>query len=199
MIQFGEPRVGPHYVEWPIEGGLLAKGGGTWRIESHGGRVEAVAEGHRPALPRPVYDLTHRHVHLLLTRLYLLRLHGDEPMPGRRALREDRVRAAAVDVAFCLTVAGLTGRRRPRRTLMIAAAYHVACWSIFGRTLGGLVLRERVVSVDGSGLTPTQALLRFALLPVSLVAGRPVHDEITGTTVIEDQKERGGRRRPLNL
>lgn len=185
MLRFGEPRVGPNYVEWPIEGGLLARGGGTWRIESRDGRVEAVAQGHRPALPRPVYDLTHRHVHLLLTRLYLLRLRGIEPAPGRRALREDRVRAAAVDVAFCLTLAGLTGRRRPRRTLLIAAAYHVACWTIFGRTLGGLVLRERVVSVDGSRLTPTQAMLRFALLPVSWVTRQPVHDEIAGTTVIE--------------
>ena len=186
MIKFGEPRVGRDFVEWPIEGGLLAKGGGTWRIESEDGRVVAVAAGHRPVLPRPVYDLTHRHVHLLLTRLYLLRLHGDDPMPGRRAPREGRIRAAAVDIAFCLTLAGLTGRRRPRRTLVIAAAYHVACWSIFGRTLGGLVLRERVVSVDGSPLTPTQSLLRFALLPVSWLARRPVHDEITGTNVIED-------------
>lgn len=184
MLRFGEPRVGPNYVEWPIEGGLLARGGGTWRIEDKSGRVTATALGHRPALPRLVYDLSHRHVHTLLTHLYLLRLRGREPLPGREASNEDRVRAAAVDVAFCLSLAGVTGLRRPRRTLMLMAAYHVACWSLFGRTLGGLVLRERVVAVDGSRLTPTQSLMRFALLPVAWLARRPVHDEIAGTTVI---------------
>lgn len=186
MLRFGEPRVGANFVEWPIEGGLLARGGGTWRIEAGDGRLRATATGHRPALPRLVYDLSHRHVHLLLTRLYLMRVRGEEPRPGRQASREDRARSAAVDVAFCLSLAGVTGLRRPRRVLLLLAAYHVACWSITGRTLGGLVLRERVVSLDGSRLTPTQALYRFALLPVSLVVRRPVHDEVAGTTVIRD-------------
>lgn len=186
MLRFGEPRVGANFVEWSIEGGLLARGGGTWRIEDRDGRVEAAATHHRPALPRVAYDLSHRHVHRLLTRLYLLRLRGEEPPPGRKAPREDRARSAAVDVAFCLSLAGVTRLRRPRRVLLLLAAYHVACWSISGRTLGGLVLRERVVSLDGSRLTPTQALYRFALLPVSWVVRRPLHDEIAGTTVIRD-------------
>lgn len=186
VLRFGEPRVGRNFVEWPIEGGLLARGGGTWRIEAKQGRVTATAQGHRPALPRALYDLSHRHVHLLFTRLYLLRLRGKEPPPGREAPNEDRVRAAAVDVAFCLSVAGVTGLRRPRRTLMLMAAYHVACWSLFGRTLGGLVLRERVVALDGARPTPTQSLLRLVLLPVSWITRRPLHDEIAGTTVIED-------------
>lgn len=185
MLRFGEPRVGANFVEWPIEGGLLAKGGGTWRIEAADGRVQATATRHRPALPRTVYDLSHRLVHLLLTRLYLLRLRGEEPLPGRKASREDRARSAAVDVAFCLSLAGVTGLRRPRRVLLLLAAYHVACWSTTGRTLGGLVLRERVVAFDGSRVSTTQALYRFALMPVSWLAGRPVHDEIAGTTVIE--------------
>lgn len=186
MIRFGEPKVGANFVEWPIEGGLLARGGGTWRIEAIDGRVRATATRHRPALPRLAYDLSHRHVHVLLTHLYLLRLRGRTPAPGREASSEDRVRSAAVDLAFCLSLAGVTGLRRPRRTLLLLAAYHVACWSLTGRTLGGLVLRERVVSVDGSPLTPAQSLFRFALLPVSWIARRPVHDEVTGTTVIED-------------
>lgn len=185
IIRFGEPRVGRNSVEWPIEGGLLARGGGTWRIEAREGRVTATATRHSPALPRLLYDLSHRHVHLLFTRLYLLRLRGKEPPPGREAVQDERARAAAVDFAFCLSIAGVTGLRRPRRTLLLMAAYHVACWSLFGRTLGGMVLRERVVALDGGRLTPTQSLLRFALLPMSWLARRPVHDEIAGTTVIE--------------
>lgn len=186
MLRFGKPQVGPNFVEWPIEGGLLAKGGGKWRIEATNGKVQATATGHRPALSRLAYDLSHRHVHLLLTRLYLLRLRAHEPPPGPEASREDRARSAAVDVAFCLTVAGVAGLRRPRRTLLLLTAYHVACWSLTGRTLGGLVMRERVVSLDGSRLTPAQALFRFALFPVSWLSQRPVHDEIAGTTVIKD-------------
>ena len=149
LIRFGKQRVDRDSVEWPIEGGLLARPGGTWQIKSKDGVVSATATGHRPAIPRPIYDISHLQVHLLATHLFLLRLRQNEPMPGIEAPREDRLRAAAIDVAFCLTLARLTGRRRLRRTVMITAAYHVACWSLFGQTLGGVVLRERVMSVDG--------------------------------------------------
>jgi hypothetical protein len=184
LLRFGDPRVDTGSVEWPIEGGLLARGGGRWRIESKNGTVTAAAIGHHPAIPRPLYDVTHLQVHLLATRLYLLRIRGGQASPGIEASREDRVRAAAVDLAFCLTLARLTGRRRPRRALLIAAAYHVACWSVAGRTLGGLVMRERVVALDGTHPTVAQSMFRFALLPLSWVAGRPVHDEMAATQVI---------------
>lgn len=187
LIRFAEPRVDRHSVEWLIEGGVLAQPGGRWRLQSEGGLVSATATGHRPRLPRPLYDVSHLQVHLLATRLFLLRLRRHEPSPGIEAPREDRLRAAAVDLAFCLTLARLTGRRRLRRTVIIAAAYHVACWSVFGRTLGGTVLRERVVSLDGSRPTATQSMLRFALLPLSWIARRPLHDEIAATTVITDR------------
>ena len=187
LLRFGAPRVTRHAVEWPIEGGLLAgRPGGSWRVEAAKGRVEATVTGYTPSLPRPVYDLSHLQVHLLFTRLYLLRLRGREPAPGVSATPADRLRAAAVDVAFCLTLAGLTGRRRLGKTLAIVAAYHVACWSIGGRTLGGVVMRQRVVAVDGSRPTPTQSLLRLALLPLSWVLRRPVHDEAAFTDVIAD-------------
>jgi hypothetical protein len=186
LLTFGPARVGTTWVEWPITGGILARSGGRWRIESDGGIVTATAIDHRPTLPRPVYDFTHLQVHLLATRLYLLRVRGREASPGVEASREDRVRAAAVDVAVCLTLARLAGRRSPRRTILIAAAYHVACWSLAGRTLGGLVMRERVIALDGSRPTVTQSMFRFALLPLSWFAGRPVHDEIAATKVIED-------------
>ncbi|TMG61545.1 MAG: RDD family protein [Chloroflexi bacterium] len=73
-----------------------------------------------------------------------------------------------------------------RRTLFVIAVYHIVCWSISGRTLGGLVMRQRVAAIDGTRLTPTQALLRLALTPVSWLSRRPVHDEIAATEVIAD-------------
>lgn len=186
LLRFGDESVGRDFVEWPIEGGILARPGGVWRIESKDGAVSATATGHRPAIPRPFYDVSHFQVHQLATRLYLLDVRGTEPPPGVEAPREDRLRAAAVDVAFCLTLARLTGRRRLRRTLIVTAAYHLVCWSLLGRTLGGVVLRERVVSLDGSRPTPTQSLLRFALMPLSWIARRPLHDEVARTAVIRD-------------
>jgi hypothetical protein len=180
-------------VDWPIEGGLLVRRpGGHWRVKAGGGGVEATLVGYEPSLPRLLYTLTQLQVHQLFTRLYLLRLRGREPLPGVPATSRNRLRAATVDAAFCLTLAGLTGRRRVRRTLAIAIAYHVACWSLGGRTLGGLVVGQRVIAVDGSRLTPTQSLLRLVLLPVSWVRRVPVHDEIACTEVLEE-KEKGRR------
>ncbi len=187
LMRFGAPRVTRTAVEWPIEGGLLTgRPGGKLRVQSSRGQVEATVAGYTPSLPRPIYDLTHLHVHQLFTRLYLLRLRGRDPAPGVRASSQDRFRAGSVDVAFCLTLARVTGRPRLGRTLAIAIAYHVACWSISGRTLGGLVLRQRVVSVDGSRLTSTQALLRLALLPASWLMHQPLHDELAATDVIRE-------------
>jgi len=185
LLRFGRPKVTRSAVDWPIEGGLLARApGGHWRLQASAGQLEASLSGYRPALPRPLYVLTHLHVHQLFTRLFLLQLHGREPAPGTVASAEDRRRSAAVDAAFCFTLAGFAGRRRLRRTLVIAIVYHVACWSLSGRTLGGVVTRQRLVSVDGSRLTPTQSLVRLALLPVSWLARRPIHDEIACTEVI---------------
>lgn len=185
LLRFGAPRVTRNAVEWPIEGGLLARRpGGKLRVQSSRGQVEATVSGYAPSVPRPIYDLTHLQVHQLFIRLYLLRLRGRDGAPGLRASPQDRFRAASVDVAFCLTLARVTGRPRFGRTLAIAIAYHVACWSTSGRTLGGFVLRQRVVSVDGSRLTPTQSLLRLALLPASWLMRRPLHDEVAATDVI---------------
>ena len=187
LLRFGPPKLTRNAVEWPIEGGLLARrGGGRWRLHATGGRVEATVEGYTPRLPRPLYSVTHLQVHQLFTRLYLLRLRGREPAPGAPAPSTDRFRAGTVDVAFCLMLAGFNGRRRLRRTLFVVAGYHVACWSISGRTLGGLVMRERVVAVDGSRLTPAQSVFRLTLAPLSWLTRRPVHDELAATEVIAD-------------
>ena len=197
LLRFGRPKVTRSAVDWPIEGGLLAGApGGHWRLQASAGQVEASLSGYRPALPRPLYVLSHLHVHQLFTRLFLLRLHGREPAPGPVSSPDDRRRSAAVDAAFCFTLAGFAGRRRLRRTLAIAIVYHVACWSLTGRTLGGMVTRQRVVSVDGSRLTPAQSLLRLALLPMSWLVRRPIHDEIACTDVVTDKKK-GAARPPL--
>jgi hypothetical protein len=186
LLRFGSPKVTRNAVDWPIEGGLLARRpGGHWRLHAAGGRVEATVEDYTPRLPRLLYSATHLHVHQLFTRLYLLRLRGRDPAPGAPASPPDRFRAGIVDVAFCLMLAGFPPRR-PRRVLLVLAAYHVACWSVSGRTLGGLVMRQRVVAVDGSRLTPAQSLLRLVIIPLSWVTDKPVHDEIAATDVIAD-------------
>ena len=187
LLRFGAPTVTRDAVEWPIEGGLLARhAGGALRVQSLDGKAEATVTGYAPRLPRPVYSLSQLHAHLLFTRLFLLRLRGREPAPGPRATQQARARAASVDVALLLTLARLFGRTRARTTVVIAVVYHVACWSTVGRTLGGAVMGQRVVAMDGSRLTPMQSLLRLALQPVSWAAGRPVHDELAGTEVITE-------------
>jgi uncharacterized RDD family membrane protein YckC len=126
-------------------------------------------------------------IHHLVIRLHLLRLRGREPSPGVPAGREDRLRAAAVDLAFCATLAGLAGRRRKLNVLLgIAAAYHVACWSLSGRTLGGTVMHQRVVAVDGSKPSIGQSVVRLFAIPIALVLRRPIHDDAAGTEVISD-------------
>jgi hypothetical protein len=47
-------------------------------------------------------------------------------------------------------------------------------------------MRQRVVAVDGSPLTPQQSMLRLVLLPLAWVTWRPLHDRIAGTEVIID-------------
>jgi uncharacterized RDD family membrane protein YckC len=55
-----------------------------------------------------------------------------------------------------------------------------------------MVMRQRVVAVDGSRISPLQAAVRLAALPLSWILRRPVHDEFAGTEVIRtsDQNAR---------
>jgi hypothetical protein len=188
LLRFGRPKVARDAVEWPIQGGIAARrAGGSFRIESGQGRLAASVRGYRPLLPLPLYAVTQLPVHRLITRLFLLRVRGREPAPGVPAGQNDRLSAAAVDLAFCATLAGITGRRRKLSVLLgVAAAYHVACWSISGRTLGGLVMRERVVAVDGSMPSVGQSIVRLIAIPIAWALGRPIHDEVAGTEVIVD-------------
>ena len=186
LLRFGRPSVTSSAVEWPIEGGLLVGSpGGRWRIAASDGQLVASVEGYRPMLPRQVYALTQLHVHHLLTRLFLLRVRSRVPEVGVPVESTERRQAAAVDLALCFTLARLFGRK-PRLLLGIAAGYHIVCWSTSGQTLGGMVMRQRVVAVDGSRVTPLQAAVRLAALPLSWILRRPVHDEFAGTEVIRE-------------
>jgi len=173
-------------VQWPIEGGLLARSaGGHLRIELVYGRLVESVDGYRPMLPRSIYRLTQVPVHHLLTRLHLLRVRGRVPEPGPAAGRSRRLAAAAIDIAICTSMAAVIARRPRRLPLLlgIAAGYHVACWGTSGVTIGGAVMKQRVVAVDGSRVSVGQAIVRLALAPPAAI-GLRVHDDIAGTAVV---------------
>ena len=186
LIRFGRPKVTPNSVQWPIEGGLLARApGGRLRIERLYGRLVASVEGYRPMLPRSVYALTQLPIHRLWTRLHLLRTRGREPGPGVPADPQRRLAAAAIDLGLCIGLTAIIARRKRVPVLVgVVIGYHLACWTFSGRTLGGALLKQRVVSVDGSRLSAGQAMVRLALLPIALFRRRSVHDEISGTDVV---------------
>ena len=179
LIRFGPPRTSAHGVSWPIAGGLLAAAqGGQFEITSEGGRLRATLDGYRPRLPRALYEQTQLRLHHGLVRIQLLRL-AEYPPPGEPASLGARVAAAAIDIAACAGFSlVLARRRRFGAFLRIAAAYHVVSWSTTGRTIGGRIMRQRVVSVDGSRLSLVQALLRLA---------SPFRDHVSATTVIQDR------------
>jgi hypothetical protein len=188
IIRFGPAETTRATVDFPIEGGLLVgERGGRLRIEAVKGRLTASVQGYRPRLPRPLYVVTQLPFHHLVLRLHLLRVRGRLPAPGVPVPPTRRVTAAAIDIGLFALAALVFGRRRRTVALAaIAAGYHVACWSIWGRTLGGIVTGQRVVSVDGSRVTAGQALVRLLALPLAAFRMRALHDEIAGTEVIAD-------------
>jgi RDD family protein len=186
LLRFGPARVTKTRAEWPVEGGLLARApGGRFRIEATRGRLVASVDGYQPRLPLPFYLLTQLPIHHLLTRLHLLRVRGRQPAPGMPAEPPRRLAAAAIDLGLCATLAAASGRRLRVPVLVgIAAAYHVACWSLSGRTLGGALMGQSVVAVDGSRPSVGQAVVRLAALPASAMRLRAIHDEVAGTEVV---------------
>ncbi|HEX9098211.1 MAG TPA: RDD family protein [Candidatus Dormibacteraeota bacterium] len=188
IIRFGPAKTARSSVELPIEGGLLVgERGGSLRIQAGKGRLTASVNGYRPWLPRPLYAVTQLPFHHLIMRLHLLRRRGRLPMAGMPVAPTRRAAAAAIDVGLFALVALAAGKRRRTAALaVIAAGYHVACWSTSGRTIGGMVTRQRVVAVDGSRVSAGQALVRLLALPLAALRMRAVHDEIAGTEVVAD-------------
>jgi hypothetical protein len=187
LLRFGAPKIGRKRVDWPIEGGWAARApGGVFTVQSADGRLVANLEGYRPRVPIPIYAVTQLPIHHLFTRLHLLRVRGRRPEPGVPAGPAKRLAAGAIDVALCAGVAALSGRRRRLIALLgIAAGYHIACWTLGGRTIGGMVMGLRVVAVDGSTPSAGQALVRLATLPAAAVQLRASHDQAAATEVID--------------
>jgi len=188
IFRFGPAKTRRSSVDFPIEGGLLVGDrGGRLRIQAGKGRLTASVDGYRPWLPRPLYVVTQLPFHHLILRLHLLRERGRLPTPGVPVAPTRRVAAAAIDIGLFALMALVAGNRRRLAGLAaVAAGYHVACWSISGRTVGGMVVRQQVVSVDGSRVSAGQALIRLLALPLAALRMRAVHDEIAGTEVIAD-------------
>ena len=188
LLAFGEPTFDGAGWTWPIAGGLLARRpGGTLRYAWRDGLLVGEVDGYLPRLPRGLYRLTQVRVHRWVTRRFLLGLRGRVPPPGVPAGAAQRLLAAGADLAVCAAAAGLLGCRRRRLAALagVLAGYHLACWTLAGRTAGGLLTGQRLVSVDGGRVAPWQAVVRLAALPLAAAAGRAVHDEAAGTEVID--------------
>lgn len=188
LFEFGQPEPRPAGWAWPIGGGVLARRPGGWfAIEWRNGRLVSTVHGYVPWLPLPLYRAAQLPVHRLLTRLFLLLLRGRVPPPGVPAGPAQRLLAAATDLGVCSAAALMLGRGRRRLAtfLGLAIAYHLAAWSTTGATLGGALLGQRVVSVDGGRPRLVQAVVRMAALPLALMRLRAVHDEAALTEVVE--------------
>ncbi|HYW23304.1 MAG TPA: hypothetical protein VE953_04020 [Terriglobales bacterium] len=187
LLAFAEPVYDGWAWAWPITGGLLARRpGGTLRYGWRDGQLVASVDGYEPRLPALLYRLTQVPVHRLLTRRFLLHLRGRTPAPAPPAGPAQRLLTATLDLALCAGVTAVVTRRRRLRTFAaVAAGYHLACWTLGGRTLGGALTGQRLVSVDGSAVAPWQALVRLGALPSALLTLRAVHDEEAGTEVVE--------------
>jgi len=178
LLRFGDAESSRGSVSWPIEGGVLAaEPGGRLRVSIEKDRLVARVEG--------LYRLTQLPLHHAVVRMVLLRLRGRRPAPGVPADVSRRLAAGAIDLGVCAALTLLIARRRRLRVFAgVAAGYHVAAWSVSGRTIGGALMGQRVVAVDGSRVTPVQAALRVIALPFSWVRFRAVHDEVAGTEVV---------------
>ena len=188
LIRFGHPRTDTHAVSWPIEGGLLAASpGGTLDVDASDGVIVATVTGYRPRLPRPLYEAIQVPIHHAISTLQLRRLRGRTPAPGVPASPALRIAAGLIDVGLCAGLALLAARRgRLAAFVAITAGYHLACWSISGRTVGGALVGQRVVSVDGSRPSWLQSALRLVTVPFSAIRMRAIHDEVAATDVIEE-------------
>jgi uncharacterized RDD family membrane protein YckC len=104
--------------------------------------------------------------------------------------------AAFLDLVLLTCIGGLVDMRMPL-TPLIALAYFVGLWTWKGTTVGGSVLRLRIVRLDGQPMTWMAGLVRalatvFSIVVIFLgllwIAWDPEkqgwHDRIAGTVVV---------------
>jgi hypothetical protein len=184
LIRTGPAELRDGAWVWRITGGLLTRRpGGEIGFGVRDGMLIGFLRGYRPLIPSPVYELTQKPVHQLITRLFLLHERGRRNPPGVPAEPLRRVAAGVLDAALLLAAAKAAGRAR---AAALGAAYLAASWSVTGQTVGDRLAGVRIVSSDGSRVTIGQALLRLAALPLACT-GRARHDELAGTDAVRDR------------
>jgi uncharacterized RDD family membrane protein YckC len=107
----------------------------------------------------------------------------------------ERMAAAFLDVVLVSLLGHLVGK--PPLGLLVALAYFTGMWAWKGTTIGGIVLKLKVVRLDGRPVTFSVALVRglaAAFSSVVLFLGflwiawdrdkQGWHDKIAGTTVV---------------
>lgn len=187
LLTFAEPVADADGWTWPITGGLLARAaGGSLSYRWCHGELSATVDGYLPRLPAPLYLAVQVPIHRIVSRRFLLKVRGRLPPPGVPAGPARRLAGASLDLALC---AWVVAALRPQRRLMalagVVTAYHLACWTLGGRTVGGALVGARVVSVDGGPVASWQALLRLLAVPFAARRLRPLHDDLADTEVIE--------------
>lgn len=83
---------------------------------------------------------------------------------------------------------------------LVTAIYYVICWASMGQTVGKMLLKQTVVTVDGQPLTWGKAAIRYlGYLASGLILGigflmiafgqdrQGLHDRIAGTIVIKNR------------
>ena len=163
----------------------MGRPAGTLTLAWRDGRLLSTLDGYQPRLPGGLYRLTQLPLHPQVTRLVLLQLRGRTPPPGVPVGPAQRLAAAGVDLVICAGLALTLRRRRLGAIAAIATGYHVGLWSTTGRTLGGLLLGQRLVGIDGSPPSAVQAAVRLLSLPLAAARLRALHDELAGTEVVE--------------
>jgi len=107
----------------------------------------------------------------------------------------ERMAAAFLDVVLVSILGALVGG--PPLGLLVALAYFTGMWAWKGTTIGGIVLKLKVVRLDGRPVTFSVALVRGLSAAFSVVVlflgflwiawdrdKQGWHDKIAGTTVV---------------
>lgn len=101
-----------------------------------------------------------------------------------------RVLSLLVDWAICLLLSWALFDYSSLASLLLLAAQNVVLISLFGTTIGQLLLRVRVTPVQGRSPMILRALVRTALLLLVLPGViwnrdlQPLHDVVAGTAVV---------------